>query len=72
MGDIKIRVYPASFPRRGWWVLEWQSSVMRAPAFFYYKTKIEAEAQARRLYTTIRNARAMVENLATKLKFGRS
>lgn len=38
----KFKVRPASEPHVGQWCLQWQTNIMRAPAFWYYNTKQEA------------------------------
>ena len=40
---MEVKIYPAGKPREGEWVVQWRSGIMKAPAFWYYKTKAEAE-----------------------------
>ena len=45
---MKTKVYPASWPKVGEWVLQWKSANMGAPAFWYYSTEeLAKDAEAR-------------------------
>lgn len=45
----KVSIRKASAPRKGEWVVVWQTGIMPAPAFWYYKTKAEAKAAAKKI-----------------------
>jgi len=45
---VRLGMFPAGFPREGEWVVVWQTPIMRAPAFWYFDTREEAEEIAMR------------------------
>jgi hypothetical protein len=44
-----VEVYEAGPPLEGKWVLMWRTARMPTPAFWYFDTREEAEAEAKRL-----------------------
>jgi len=41
---METKIYPAGKPREGEYILQWQSDLMPAPAFWYYSSQDEAES----------------------------
>ncbi len=48
---MQTKVYKAGEPIPEKWVLQWRSESMPGPAFWYYKSRKEAEAAQARMIT---------------------